>query len=72
MPLTIREIAETGQERACYIASGGGGREGGRREKGEEKGEGKGRVDVIVSFFSGVWVEGRNWEGWGGRGGGLE
>ena len=45
MPVTIHEIAESGQERACYIASGGGVGEvgGGRRDV-------KGRVDVVVSF----------------------
>lgn len=49
MPLTIREFAETGQERACYIASGAGIGGGLGREKGDE-GRGDGRVDVIVSF----------------------
>lgn len=45
MPLTIREIAETGQERACYVASGSGDGE-------ENRDEGGGRVDVIVSFLA--------------------
>lgn len=40
--MTIHETAETGQERACYIASGGGGK---RDQRG-------GRVDVMVCFLA--------------------
>lgn len=51
MTLTIHETAETGQEQACYIVSGGG-VDGAGEEKRQDSGRrGMGRVDVTVSFY---------------------
>ena len=51
MTLVIHETAETGQEQACYIVSGGG-VDGAGEEKRQDSGQrGAGRVDVTVRFY---------------------